>query len=348
MRILTVTDAWFPQVNGVVRTLDTVSAILRERGHEVDFLTPEGFRAIPCPGYPEIPLCLATASMAGRRIEAFGPDAIHIATEGPLGLAARRYCMRRGYRFTTSYHTRFPEYLHERLPVPGLREAAHRFLDRFHRKGEAIMVATPSIEEMLRRRGHTRIRRWSRGVDTELFRPRPRQNLNGERPISLYCGRVATEKNIEAFLDLELPGTKYVVGDGPQRAALERRYPNVEFTGYRTGEPLAALVASADVFVFPSRTDTFGLVLIEALACGVPVAAYPVPGPIDVVADESVGALDEDLGAAVSRALRLDRDACRAYAEQFTWERSAEQFLDNLVPTRVEAEVAPPAVVSRA
>jgi glycosyltransferase involved in cell wall biosynthesis len=274
--------------------------------------------------------------MVGRKIEASGPDAIHIATEGPLGLAARRHCMRRGYRFTTSYHTRFPEYLHERIPVHRIREAAHRFLDRFHRSGSAIMVATQSIEDMLRARGHSHIRRWSRGVDTDLFRPQPRSNLNGDRPISLYCGRVATEKNIEAFLDLDLPGTKYVVGDGPQRAELERRHPKARFTGYRQGEPLASVMAQADVFVFPSKTDTFGLVLIEALACGVPVAAYPVPGPLDVVEDGVVGALDEDLGAAVKRALHMDRDACRAHAEQYTWERSAEQFVDNLVPVRAQ------------
>jgi glycosyltransferase involved in cell wall biosynthesis len=334
MHILIVTDAWLPQVNGVVRTLDTVIGILRARGHAVDMVTPADFITLPCPTYPEIRLSLATTAMVGRRIEASGPDSIHIATEGPLGLAARRHCMRRGYRFTTSYHTRFPEYLYERLPVRRAREAAHRFLDRFHRSGAAIMVATQSIEDMLRERGHTNIRRWSRGVDTVLFRPQVRRNLNGDRPISLYCGRVATEKNIEAFLDLDLPGTKYVVGDGPQRSGLERRYPKARFTGYHHGESLAALIAQADVFVFPSRTDTFGLVLIEALACGVPVAAYPVPGPRDVVADGVVGALDEDLGAAIRRALHMDRTACRGHAEQYTWERSAGQFLDNLVPVR--------------
>ncbi len=331
MRIAIVTDAWLPQVNGVVRTLRTTAQHAERAGHNIKFITPADHFTIPCPTYPEIPLSWTTASRIGRRIEQFGPDAIHIATEGPLGHAARRYCMRRGYRFTTSYHTRFPEYLHERVPVPGVKELAHRFLDRFHRTSDSIMVATPSIEEVLRKRGLDRIKRWSRGVDTTVFRPRNGVSLSGERPYSLYVGRVAPEKNIEAFLSLDLPGTKIVVGDGPQRQELETRYPDVNFTGYKTGEDLAGHVAAADVMVFPSLTDTFGLVLIEAMACGVPVAAFPVPGPIDVVEDGKVGALDDDLGAAVSRALKLDKEACRTYAQGYSWERSTAQFIGNLV-----------------
>lgn len=333
MRIAIVTDAWLPQVNGVVRTLRTTAQYAEREGHNIKFITPADHFTVPCPTYPEIPLSWTTARRIGRKIEQFGPDAIHIATEGPLGHAARRYCMRRGYRFTTSYHTRFPEYLHERVPVPGVKEMAHKFLDRFHRSSDSIMVATPSIEDVLRNRGLDHIKRWSRGVDTTVFRPRNGVSLDGERPYSMYVGRVAPEKNIEAFLDLDLPGKKIVVGDGPQRQELETRYPDVQFTGYKTGEDLAGHVAAADVMVFPSLTDTFGLVLIEAMACGVPVAAFPVPGPIDVVEDGRVGALDEDLGAAVSRALKLDKEACRAYAQGYSWERSTAQFLDNLVPT---------------
>ena len=336
MRIVIVTDAWLPQVNGVVITLRTIVEHLEAEGHAIKLITPVDHASLPCPTYPEIRLSLTTARRIGTQIGQFEPDAIHIATEGPLGLAARRFCMRRGYRFTTSYHTRFPEYLHERLPVPGLKELAHRFLDRFHRKSSAVMVATPSIEAMLRKRGLHHIKRWGRGVDTALFRPRQGTDLDGieiegERPFSMYVGRVAPEKNIEAFLKLNLPGTKVVVGDGPQRQALEARYPQAKFVGYRSGDDLARHVAAADVFVFPSLTDTFGLVLIEAMACGVPVAAYPVPGPIDVVENGTVGVLDEDLAEAVKRALPLDRKACRTYAEKFTWQRSAEQFLSNLV-----------------
>ena len=337
MRIAIVTDAWLPQVNGVVRTLRTTAQYAEREGHNIKFITPADHLTIPCPTYPEIPLSWTTAGRIGKKIEQFGPDAIHIATEGPLGHAARRYCMRRGYRFTTSYHTRFPEYLHERVPVPGVKEMAHKFLDRFHRSSDSIMVATPSIEGVLRNRGLDHIKRWSRGVDTSVFRPRNGVALEGERPYSMYVGRVAPEKNIEAFLGLDLPGTKIVVGDGPQRQELESRYPDVHFTGYKTGEDLAGHVAAADVMVFPSLTDTFGLVLIEAMACGVPVAAFPVPGPIDVVEDGRVGALDDDLGAAVVRALELDKEACRTYAQGFSWERSTAQFLGNLVPTTANA-----------
>lgn len=263
-----------------------------------------------------------------RRIRAFAPDAVHIATEGPLGLAANRYCRKNGIAFTTSYHTRFPEYVHARCRLPlGI---SYAFLRWFHGAAKHVMVATQTIQDALEERGFDNIVRWTRGVDTELFRPTPEPLLDLPRPILLYTGRVAVEKNIQAFLALDHPGTKVVVGDGPQRARLERQFPDAVFVGMRHGEDLARHVASADVFVFPSRTDTFGLVLLEALACGVPVAAYPVPGPLDVVGDTDVGALDEDLDAAVAQALTIDRDACRRFAESRSWEASVAQFTANL------------------
>lgn len=266
--------------------------------------------------------------MVRRRIRDFTPDAVHIATEGPLGLAANRYCRSRGIAFTTSYHTRFPEYVHARCRLPlGI---SYAFLRWFHGAAERVMVATRTIQDGLEERGFTNIVRWTRGVDTELFRPTPTRLLDLPRPILLYTGRVAVEKNIQAFLALDHPGTKVVVGDGPQRAKLERQFPDAVFVGMRHGEDLARHVASADVFVFPSRTDTFGLVLLEALACGVPVAAYPVPGPLDVVGGTNVGVLDEDLGAAVAGALRIDRAACRRFAEARSWEVSVAQFSANL------------------
>ncbi len=264
----------------------------------------------------------------GARIKAFAPDAIHIATEGPLGLAANRYCRSRGVAFTTSYHTRFPEYVHARCRLPlGL---SYAFLRWFHGAAHRVMVATRTIEDALTERGFTNIGRWTRGVDTTQFRPVDNRLLNLPGPILLYTGRVAVEKNIEAFLALPNAGTKVVVGDGPQRAGLQRRFPDAVFVGMRHGDDLARHVASADVFVFPSRTDTFGLVLLEALACGVPVAAYPVPGPLDVVGETDVGVLNEDLSAAVGGALLLDRNACRRFAEARSWDVSVDQFLGNL------------------
>jgi glycosyltransferase involved in cell wall biosynthesis len=328
MRLLLVSDAWLPQVNGVVRTLVTLVTRLKADGHEVEVISPDGFRTIPCPSYPEIRLALFPDRMVRRRIRDFTPDAVHIATEGPLGLAANRYCRSRGIAFTTSYHTRFPEYVHARCRLPlGI---SYAFLRWFHGAAERVMVATRTIQDGLEERGFTNIVRWTRGVDTELFRPTPTRLLDLPRPILLYTGRVAVEKNIQAFLALDHPGTKVVVGDGPQRAKLERQFPDAVFVGMRHGEDLARHVASADVFVFPSRTDTFGLVLLEALACGVPVAAYPVPGPLDVVGGTNVGVLDEDLGAAVAGALRIDRAACRRFAEARSWEVSVAQFSANL------------------
>ncbi len=290
-------------------------------------VTPDQFRTVPCPTYPEIRLALFPGQV-GRIIETFRPCAIHISTEGPLGFAARRHCLKRGYPFTTAFHTRFPEYVHARIRLP--LSISYAVMRWFHRPSSGVMVATQTIENDLKSWGITNIKRWSRGVDTELFRPRAKDFLEGPRPISLYCGRVAVEKNIEAFLALDLPGTKYVVGDGPQLASLERQYPDVQFVGMKTGEDLAMHFAAADVFVFPSRTDTFGLVLLEALASGVPVAAFPVPGPLDVVDGSGAGVLDEDLAGATERALNIDPDRCRAHALTYSWDACIDQFLGNI------------------
>jgi glycosyltransferase involved in cell wall biosynthesis len=264
-----------------------------------------------------------------RRYAALDVNAIHIATEGPLGILMRRLCLRQDLPFTTSFHTLFPEYVHARWSIPV--DWTYPFLRRFHDAAVRTMVATPTIETQLRARGFRKLRRWSRGVDTMLFRPRAKNLYPYARPISLYVGRVAVEKGIDAFLALSLPGTKVVVGDGPARAELARRFPDVKFLGAKTGEDLAQHYASADVFVFPSRTDTFGLVLLEALACGVPVAAYPVAGPVDVIGDSGAGCLNNDLGRAVQDALAIPADVCRRQAERFSWEASTQQFLDNLV-----------------
>ncbi|WP_353857731.1 glycosyltransferase family 1 protein [Azospirillum formosense] len=330
MNILIVSDAWLPQVNGVVRTIGTVRAELEVMGHRVEVIGPDRFRTVPMPTYPEIRLALGAGRRLAAMIDALRPDCIHIATEGPLGFAARRYCLGRGRPFTTAYHTRFPEYLRDRAPVP--LALSYAVVRRFHRPSAAVMVATPSIERDLAARGFTNIRRWTRGVDTALFRPRAKGFLALPRPIALYVGRVAVEKNLEDFLRLDLPGSKVVVGDGPARAELQQRYPEVHWAGARHGEELARHYAAADVFVFPSRTDTFGLVLLEALASGLPVAAYPVPGPLDVVDGSGAGCLDEDLKAAVERALTIPPERCRDYALNFSWRRSAEQFLANLRP----------------
>jgi len=324
-RLLIVTDAWHPAVDGVVRTIDSVTDELRILGHEVQVIGTDRFHTLPLPSYPEVRLAWNAGRLAAM-IDAFAPDAIHIATEGPLGLAARRYCLRAKRPFTTAFHTRFPEYLASRLPVPlGWSYAALR---RFHAPAAAVMVATPTLERTLREWGFDRLRLWTRGVDTELFRPRDKSFLDAPRPISLCVGRVAVEKNLEAFLRLDLPGTKYVVGDGPQLASLRRRYPEARFVGYKHGEELARYYAAADVFVFPSMTDTFGLVLLESLAAGVPVAAYPVPGPLDVIGASGVGSLREDLGAAARAALAIDPERCRAHALTFSWAASARQFAD--------------------
>ncbi len=302
---------------------------MEKRGHQVRLVSPDAFRSVPCPTYPEIRLALFPGRGVARAIEDFDPQAIHIATEGPLGVAARAHCLKKGYPFTTAYHTRFPEYIHARVPLPlGWLYAVMKW---FHGPSSAIMVATQTIEDDLVARGFKPpVRRWSRGVWTDLFKPRDKAFLDGPRPISLFTGRVAVEKNIEAFLKLDLPGTKYVVGDGPQLDDLKRKYPDVRFAGMREGEDLAKYFAAADVFVFPSRTDTFGLVLLEAMASGVPVAAYPVPGPLDVVNQSGAGVLDDDLGKAVEAALAIPAETCRAHALKYSWDASFDQFEGNL------------------
>ncbi len=332
LRIMIVTDAWAPQVNGVVRTLETLRSQLEAMGNEVAVIVPSMFRTVAMPTYREIRLALWPNRPVTRMINEMRPHAIHIATEGPLGLAARRFCLRRDHPFTTSLHTRFPEYINARTGFP--ISWGYRLLRIFHKPASAVMVATPSLREEMEGRGFGNLRLWSRGVDTQHFKPLEEGRndiLAFERPIWLSVGRVAVEKNIEAFLRLDLPGTKVVVGDGPMLASLRTAYPDTVFLGARFGEDLARIYASSDVFVFPSRTDTFGLVNVEALACGTPVAAYPVPGPKDIVTDPRVGALDEDLAAACHRALtQTSREAARSHAMNFSWETCTRQFLVNL------------------
>ena len=330
LRILIVTDAWSPQINGVVVTLRNTIRELRRIGHAVETITPESFLTIPCPTYPEIRLSLFPGRRVARLVEEYAPDALHIATEGPLGLAARRHCLRTRLPFTTAYHTQFPEYIHARSRLPVA--FAYAWMRWFHRPAKSLMVATADLERRLAARGFANLARWSRGVDTELFRAAPAGDLDVERPVFLYVGRVAVEKNIEAFLALDLPGTKWVVGDGPARAALQRRFPDAIFFGTKTGEELAWHYRNADVFVFPSRTDTFGLVLLEAMACGTPVAAYPVTGPIDVVEQGLSGVLAEDLRAAALGALDLSRDGVRAQALHSSWASATAQFFAHLHP----------------
>jgi len=344
VKIAIVTDAWRPQTNGVVKTLSTTAEGLRALGHDVTFIEPNQFKTFPCPTYPEIRLAWLPYGRVSQLLEEFGPDAIHIATEGTLGAAARKWCLRRRFPFTTSYHTQFPEYVRARVPIPLAVSYAH--LRRFHSAAARTMVATPAMQRLLESRGFKNIVRWTRGVDVSLFKPRDKNFLDFPRPIATYVGRVAVEKNIEAFLKLDLPGTKLVVGDGPARAELESKYPNARFVGFKYGEELASHVAASDVFVFPSRTDTFGLVLLEAMACGVPVAAYPVTGPIDVVTQGVTGELNEDLRAAALAALKLDANQCRAYALANTWETATRQFLSHLAPRAATASVAESALDS--
>jgi glycosyltransferase involved in cell wall biosynthesis len=336
MRILIVTDAWRPQTNGVVTTLEQTIAGIEALGHEAVLLEPRCFRTLPLPGYAEIRIAVLPLSM-GRQIRRIAPDAVHIATEGPLGLAARRYLKRRGMPFTTSLHTKFPEYVRARTGLP-LR-VGYAFLRRFHRPAASTLVTTETQKRELEAWGLTHLSVWGRGVDVHCFRPGP-PRPPADEPVLLYVGRLAVEKNLPAFLELDVKGRKVVVGDGPQRAALEKRYPEVTFLGYRYGRELAEAYATADVFVFPSRTNTFGLVMLEALACGTPVAAYPVTGPADVIRDGVTGALDEDLASAVTRALACDRDGCRRFAEANDWQAIARRFLEDLVP--IEGAAAAP------
>jgi glycosyltransferase involved in cell wall biosynthesis len=337
MRVLVATDAAPPQINGVVRTLSALQASAPRFGAEIRFLNAQGLHSFPLPTYPDIRCALAMPGTIARRIEAEQPDAIHIATEGTLGHAVRRYCIRRRIPFTTSFHTRLAEYVAARVPIP--EGFVWRWLRRFHGRAERVMVSTRGLIQELSERGFRNPVLWSRGVDRDMFAPRTAAKLDLPRPIFLTVGRVAIEKNLEAFLSLELPGSKVVVGDGPMRDELMRRFPDAVFLGARARDELPAIYAAADVFVFPSRTDTFGLVLLEALACGVPVAAYPVQGPRDVIADGQVGVLDEDLRAAALRALTIDRAVCRAFAEKLDWDNSARMFLDNLAVLRREQKI---------
>ncbi len=331
MRILIVSDAWHPQVNGVVRTLSMVAAEVTALGHVVDVIGPDRFRTVALPTYASIRVALAPGCRLRAMIDAFRPDALHIATEGPLGHAARRWALRRGMAFTTSFHTRFPEYLHARTRLP--LTLTYAWLRWFHNAGSAMMVATASLRRELAGRGFRNVRPWTRGVDLARFQPALSVESSYPRPVFLYVGRVAVEKNLSEFLSLDLPGTKLVVGDGPQRPALARDHPAAHFVGERHGAALAQAYAEADVFVFPSLTDTFGLVLLESLASGTPIAAHPVTGPADILegAAPGVGALDHDLRAAAMRALAGDRAACRSHAERFSWRACADAFLANLV-----------------
>lgn len=327
--ILIVTDAWRPQVNGVVRSIEYTARELEKLGVRVEILAPQDFFTVPCPTYPEIRLSLTRRATVHRRMEAYGCEHLHIATEGPLGLLAGSVARRQGMAFTTSYHTRFPEYVQARWPVPV--GWLHLWFRRFHNFGTGCMVATESLRKELEGRGFRNLLPWPKGVDTELFRPREGSVLPAElpRPVFMNVGRVAVEKNIQAFLDLDLPGSKVVVGEGPDLARLRRDYPDVHFTGGKSGEELAQHFASADVFVCPSRTETFGLVLLEALASGVPAAAYPVMGPMDVLGKGGAGILSEDLRQASLDALSIPPEKCRAWALRYSWAASARHFLEN-------------------
>lgn len=328
LRILIVTDAWSPQVNGVVRTLKTTVAYLEAMGQVVEVVEPGSFRTMPCPTYPEIRLSLWPRRRILRMITAFSPDVVHVATEGPLGLAAHHWARKLDIPLTTAYHTRFPEYVHARFRIP--LSWTYAYLRRIHNSGRAVLVPTPVVQRDLQAHGFRNVKLWSRGVDHTIFRPREGERLEGDPPVFLYVGRVAVEKNIDAFLELDLPGTKWVVGEGPELDRIRRQYPGVRFLGVLSQEELAKVYSGADVFVFPSRTDTFGLVLIEAMACGCPVAAYPVTGPLDVIGDSPAGILAEDLRAACLHALQIPRQAAINQARKFTWEAASRQFLDHL------------------
>jgi glycosyltransferase involved in cell wall biosynthesis len=337
-----VTDAWFPQTNGVVRTLAQTAACLGRFGHEVRMITPRDFQSIACPTYPEIRLSLFPYKKVKRSILEFSPQALHIATEGPLGMSARRFCVRHGMRFTTSYHTQFPQYLRARFPIPVA--LSYRALRWFHGAAVRCMVSTASVRRDLESHGFRNLAAWRRGVDTEIFKPQRKDFLQLPRPIAAYVGRVSVEKNIDAFLKMDWAGSKLIIGDGPLRARLEQEYPDATFVGYRFAEDLASHLAATDVMVFPSRTDTFGLVNLEAMACGVPVAAYPVTGPIDVVEDGVTGALDVDLADAARRALGVDPMACRERALKSGWDVCSREFENNL--ERCEIQLQPKLILA--
>lgn len=338
MRILIISDAWHPQINGVVRTLTETIKQLKAFGNVVELISPQQFKTIPCPTYPEIRLAVFPYRKLSRYINDFQPDAIHIATEGTLGLSARKWCLKNNKPFTTAYHTQFPEYIHKRLKIMPLSwlYAAVRW---FHQPAQHVMTPTPTVKRLLEKNGFNNVVLWARGVNLQRFYPADRTALDtwckdGEQhaPKFVYIGRVAVEKNIEAFLALPLPGSKWVVGDGPAKQKLQAKYPDVHFLGGFPQAELPPFYNAADVFVFPSRTDTFGLVLLEAMACGTPVAAFPVTGPIDVVSSDSAGVLDEDLQQACIKALDLDRNAVHTFAAKHSWEKTSRQFESLLFP----------------
>lgn len=330
-RVLIVSDAWHPQVNGVVRTLMNTKRELERLGHHVEMITPQDFRTMPCPSYPEIRLSITTSRHIENRIEALRPDALHIATEGPLGWAARNAAVRRKWSFTTAYHTRFPEYVHARIRLPV--SWSYTLFRKFHAPSAAVLAPTQAIIENLKSWRFNNVAHWSRGVDHEIFFPRVKQTEPDPRnPVYLYAGRLAVEKNIRAFLDLDLPGEKWVAGEGPLEKELKRAYKNIRWIGVVSQYELADIYSRADVFVFPSKTDTFGLVMVEAMACGLPVAAFPVEGPIDVVGQSGAGVLSEDLEDACRRALEVPRQAAIARAQSFTWAAATQQFSKALAP----------------
>ncbi len=338
-RILIASDTW-KQINGCAHTLRQTVQQLREHGHDVKLLLPDDFRVLPNPVYPDVPLAIPSVSQVAETILEFRPHNIHIVTEGPVGIAARWECARRGWRFTSSFHTLWPSYLRVMVGVP--EEIVWRGLTWFHGGAARVMAATPMVEELLQARGIDRIARWSRGIDLSLFRPRPKTTPRSSRPVSLFVGRLSREKNVDGFLALSVPGTKVVVGDGPYRAELERKYAKqiadgrIVFRGFLTGEALASAYADADVFVFPSRTDTFGIVLLEALASGVPIASYPLGAAPELVTCPQLGAIGEDLEDAVRRALAHgDPEVCAERAARYSWQRATESFLRNLVPAGV-------------
>ena len=339
MKMAIVTAAWAPQVNGVVTTMRNTSENLAAMGYEVVMVTPEHFRSVPCPGYKEIRLSVLCKRKVAGILDGEQPDTVHIATEGPVGMAARSWCLKNDVPFSSSYHTQFPEYVRLRAPIP--LAWTYAGLRRFHASAHTTLVRSKTQKEMLEARGFTHLRVWPGAVDTDLFKPRGKDALSLPRPICLYTGRVAVEKGLDSFLRLKLPGSKVVIGGGPDLEKLETAYPAAYFLGPKFGEELARLASAADVFVFPSRTDTFGLVMLESMACGVPVAAFPVPGPLDVIRDGSTGAMDDDLEAAVFRALAMDPHACREYAESNNWKRSTQRFLAAQLPVNRESTTVP-------
>jgi glycosyltransferase involved in cell wall biosynthesis len=328
MKIALITDAWAPQVNGVVRTLETLYQHIEKLGHEISVFHPGMFITIPCPSYPEIKLAPFSYRSLKKKLDKFKPDCIHISTEGPLGYYSYRYCRKNNYPYTTAFHTQFPEYIHQRIHLP--TSWTYSVLKKFHNNSSGTLVATESVRKLLQEKGFEKIKRWTRGIDMEAFHPHPDHVLNFPQPIQLYVGRVAVEKNLDAFLTLDTVGTKVIVGDGPALANLKDKYPQVHFLGKKMGEELTKIYSSADVFVFPSLTDTFGLVMLEALACGTPVAAFPIQGPIDVITNQKAGCLDQDLKKAIETALKLNPQDCINHASSFSWENCGELFLNNL------------------